>query len=278
MENNCTSSGLSITEDQSQTSRRVPFRATKLAQVMGIVLASMLTQVEAQDTKPQLKLEVIDPYLEMHSGPGKGYPVFYTIEQGEQVEIMTRRTGWYEVRSQNGRTGWVKAAQIARTLLPTGEPVDLPSVSYGDYLKDSWRIGFNTGQFSSGELEGTNTFSFTAGYRPLSWMGLELESGKFYESELKGNYHSINVLFEPFSEWKLSPVFQLGSGNLKIESQPELAPLDIEDESFSSYGISANYYIGRNFVIRAGLQNYNLSTDNDDERLERWNIGFNAFF
>ncbi len=236
----------------------------------------IISKVNASDDL--LELEVIDPYIELQSGPAVGYPIFYTIEQGETIIVLTRRAGWYELQAENGRTGWARASQVARTLLPTGEPVDLPSVSYGDYLINSWRVGFNMGQFSDGELSGSDTFSYSIGYRPLSWAGIEAEFGKFYDTEIRGNYQSLNLLIEPLSEWKLSPVLHLGGGTFKMESQPELTPLDLDNSSFKTYGLSVNYYIGRNFVIHSGFQNYTLSTHTDDERLKRWNIGFNAFF
>lgn len=245
---------------------------------LSLLLSLGIISTNASALEEQLKLEVIDPYIELHSGPANGYPIFYTIEQGETIVMLTRRTGWYELKAENGRTGWAKASQVARTLLPTGEPVDLPSVSYGDYLINSWRVGFNVGQFSDGELSGSDTFSYSVGYRPLSWAGIEAEFGKFYDTEIRGNYQSLNLLIEPFSEWKLSPVLIIGSGSFKIESQPELTPLDLDKNDFKTYGLSVNYYIGRNFVIHSGFQSYTLSTDTDDERLKRWNIGFNAFF
>ena len=79
-------------------------------------------------------LEVTEPYIDMHTGPGRGYPVFNVIEQGDTIEILKRRTNWYKVKSQDGKTGWSKASQLVRTLEPTGIPADLPEVTHGDYL------------------------------------------------------------------------------------------------------------------------------------------------
>jgi len=225
-----------------------------------------------------VKLEVIDPYLEMHTGPAVGFPVIYTVEQGENIELLTRRPDWYEIKSNTGRVGWVKASQIARTLQPTGEPVDLPSVSYGDYLKDSLSAGFNVGEFSSGLLKGAQTFSFTSEQRWLSWFSTEVEMGKLYDSEVRGRYFGANLLFEPYSDWVVSPVLTVGTGEMKITVQPKLIPLSIEDSSYIQYGIGGNLYLGRNFVIRAGYRKYTVSTEQDDERLDKWHIGFNAFF
>jgi len=255
--------------------------STNLCQFIGLLIICLYSiPINAADSHPPppLQLKVIDPYIELHTGPGVGYPIFYTIEQGDNVIVLTKRTAWYELKTLDGQTGWAKASQVARTLLPTGEPVDLPSISYGDYLKNSWRVGFKAGEFTGGELSGSDTFSYSVGFRPLSWAGVELEFGNFFNSEIKGSYQSLNILFEPYSEWKLSPVIIVGKGSMKLDSQPELLPLNIDKNNFTTYGISVNYYIGRNFVLNSGFQKYTLSTDFNDERLERWNIGFNAFF
>lgn len=225
-----------------------------------------------------LRLKVIDPYLDMHSGPGRGYPTFYVIEQDEWVDVLSRRPGWYEVRAENGRVGWTKAAQISRTIQTTGEPADLPSVGYGDYVKSRWQVGFSTGQFSSGELKQSEIFSFTAGYRPLSWAGLEIETGKLFGSDIKGDFYNINVLVEPFSDWRASPMLLIGRGVMAVDSQPKLVPLDIEDADFNNYGIGLNYYIGRNFAVRGEYRWFTVLSGNGNESVAAWKIGFNTFF
>lgn len=225
-----------------------------------------------------LQLEVIDPFVEVHSGPGRGYPVFYVIEQGEVVDVLTRRPGWYEVRAANGRAGWTSASQISRTIQTTGEPADLPSVGYGDYLKSRWQIGFNSGQFSSGELAGSDTFNLAVGYRAMNWLGLEAEVGRLFKSDIKGGFYNLNVLVEPFSDWRVSPLLIIGRGVMAIDSQPKLATLKIDDASFNNYGLGANYYIGRNFVFRGEYRWFTVLTENSNESVAAWKIGFNTFF
>jgi len=231
---------------------------------------------ESADT--QIELVVLDPYIEVHSGPGRGYPIFYVAEWGEKVTLLTRRPDWYEIKLQNGKMGWTHASQISRTIQPTGEPADLPTVSYGDYLKDRWRVGFSVGAFQKGELKGSELFGFTLGYRPLNWLGVEGEWGQFYGSDIQGNFRSLNLIVEPFSDWKLSPIVLLGTGVMAIDTQPKLVPLNISDSDFTQYGIGFNYYIGRNFIFSGVYRSYAVSTKKDDERLDAWTFGFNTFF
>lgn len=234
-------------------------------------------------------VEVIDPYVEIHAGPGRGYPIFHVVEQGESIKILTRRPDWYELRTQTGQVGWATAASISRTLEPTGEPVDLPTVSYGDYLKNSARIGYTNGQFSKGELESADSFTFSLGFRPFSFFTAEIEAGKLYATEVKGNYGNINAIFEPFSEWKISPFILFGGGLLSISPQPRFPTTTsrfIGDNVFYTAAVGASYYVGRNFIVNAGYRWFSVELDSEDplseedsrEGLQRWYFGFNVFF
>jgi len=49
-----------------------------------------------------LELIVSDPYIEMHSGPGRGYPVVYVVGRDESVVVLYSRTYWYRVRAPRG--------------------------------------------------------------------------------------------------------------------------------------------------------------------------------
>ncbi|MEM9102317.1 MAG: SH3 domain-containing protein [Pseudomonadota bacterium] len=244
-----------------------------------LLLLTALSVITGNSTHANsLRLEVIDPYLELHTGPGRGYPIFYVIEEGESIEVITRRPDWYEVKTRNGKIGWVTAKQISRTLEPTGEPVDIPTVSYGDFLQNSWRVGFSSGQFFSEELEDANTATFLVGYRVIDWFSADLEVAKFYGDDIRGDYYTASFQFEPFSQWRVSPVIHIGGGVLGLSTQPELAPVDFDNSNFYSYGLGANFYLGRNFVINAGYRGYTVLTDEDDVGIEKWNIGFNAYF
>src|SRR4051812_22452843 len=71
------------------------------------------------------KILIADPFIELHTGPGRGYPVFHVIERGREVTIVKRRTDWFELRTDRGVEGWAPRDQMIATLEPTGEPLDL---------------------------------------------------------------------------------------------------------------------------------------------------------
>ena len=77
-----------------------------LAVVCSLVLCCALV-TGAQAEEQYRRVTVAEPYLEMHTGPGRGYPVFNVVERGDEVELLKRRTEWFKVRDARGREGWV---------------------------------------------------------------------------------------------------------------------------------------------------------------------------
>lgn len=247
-----------------------------------LLTLGLLSPATWADANSENWLMVNDAYADLHTGPGRGFPIFYVVEQGERIEVLTRRPDWYEVKTESGKIGWAKADAISRTLEPTGMPVDLPNVSYGDYLSGSWVVGFSAGQFTDGELTGANNFSLNAGYKFTSWLGLEAEFGKTYKSNLSGDFYGANLLIEPFSQWPVSPYFIAGGGVLESDAQAEQV-LSGRDADYFNYGLGASYYLGRNFVIRGEYRGWDASVDSQDNdqqtvKLQEWKIGFSTFF
>ena len=54
--------------------------------------------------------QVTDPYIELRTGPGRGYPVFFVAARGEWIDIELRHTDWFHVRTDGGKVGWVHRA------------------------------------------------------------------------------------------------------------------------------------------------------------------------
>ena len=80
--------------------------------------------VAARDATP-VAVEVADAYLELHTGPGRGYPVTRVIPRGDRIEVLKRRTDWYLLRDDRGHEGWAKRQAMALTLLAlSGEKPD----------------------------------------------------------------------------------------------------------------------------------------------------------
>ncbi|MDX1693301.1 MAG: SH3 domain-containing protein [Ketobacteraceae bacterium] len=235
--------------------------------------ANPLESLQRWNEKGEAVLVVVEPFIELHTGAGRGYPIHFVIEQGEEVALIKRRTNWYKVRSDEGKEGWVEASQLGRTLQPSGLPADLPSVGHGEYLKSRWRIGFTTGQ-----LEAADAYSIIVGYRPFSYLGVEAEAGEVFDASVTGEYLGMNVILEPFTQWRFSPFVSLGGGNMVFEQRQKLAGEVIDNAEYFSGGLGAQTYLGRNFVVRAEYRIYSVSTVNEEVELSEWKFGFSSFF
>src|ERR1035441_5551010 len=86
-----------------------------------------------------LQLVVSEPYLEMHSGPGRGFPVVYVVGRDEIVTVLYSRTDWYKVRAPRGQEGWARREDLALTKLASGEPAPIPT--YPDFATHRWEVG-----------------------------------------------------------------------------------------------------------------------------------------
>jgi uncharacterized protein YgiM (DUF1202 family) len=87
--------GLDFSPVQAQTPAAVPAPADKPAE-------------RAADGE---RVQVADAFLELHTGPGRGYPVFHVAARGEWVAITLRHTDWFQVRTDKGVEGWVLRRQ-----------------------------------------------------------------------------------------------------------------------------------------------------------------------
>ena len=70
---------------------------------------------------------VADPYLEVRTGPGRGFPVFYVAAEGDRITILKSKTQWYKVRVHEPREkeGWVHVRDLQNTLNLDGTDYEL---------------------------------------------------------------------------------------------------------------------------------------------------------
>ena len=95
---------------------------------------------------------IADPYLELHTGPGRGYPIFHVVDRGESVDIVMQRTDWYLVRADNGKEGWVDREQMELTLQPDGRQVSFERASIEDFTNAKWETGILAGDFGGANI------------------------------------------------------------------------------------------------------------------------------
>jgi len=249
---------------------RWPIRVRALV-LLPLLMLTIALAPQSQATE----LDVIDAYLEVHTGPGRGYPIFHTIEQGASVDVSRRRANWYFVRDRRGREGWVERASLGRTLAKTGVPVALPDTRHGDFLQSQMRVGFTVGQQEEAE-----TTSINFGYRLTSWLGAEVEGGQIFGESIDGIGYGASAMIEPISRWNIAPFVSYGMGKQRWEKKDkqQVGSQQIHNNDYQFTGLGLNYYIGFNFLIRLEGRAMKVIGKNDTVSNTAWRIGFNSFF
>jgi len=217
---------------------------------------------------------VEDPFIELHAGPGRGYPIFYVAERGEQVAILKRRTDWFKVRVPRGEEGWVYRDQMRRTLQLDGELLDVPGFTVGDYAGRRWEVGALYGDFG-----GANVVSAYGAYSLTQNLSLELwysdVLGRFSNSQLI----NANIVHTFFPEWRATPYFTLGAGAIHTEPKGTIVATVDRTDNLAHVGVGVRTYVTRRFVFRAEYKTYVVFTSRDDnEEPSEWKAGFSFFF
>jgi hypothetical protein len=220
------------------------------------------------------RVAVADPYLELHTGAGRGYPVFHVVDRGETVEIVMQRTDWYLVRAANGTEGWVDQAQMEFTLKPDGSEVEFDRADQGDFTNARWEAGILAGDFG-----GANIISLYGGYSLNPHVSLELWGSQILGNVSNGWMGSVNVVHETWPDWRISPFFTLGAGMIRTEPKSTIIQGEDRSDQVGHVGAGFRVYATRRFLFRVEYKSYVVFTSRDDnEEVEEWKAGFAFFF
>lgn len=242
--------------------------------VLVLLVSALLPMKAAISDEEHVQVIIDDPYIELHTGPGRGYPVFYIAERGEQIEVIKRRTEWFRVRVARGTEGWVHLEQLQRTFDLDGEAFDVPGLSLGDYTDRRWEVGALYGDFG-----GANVISAYGAFGLTENLSLELglsqALGRFSDSQML----NLNIVHLMFPEKRWSPFFTLGAGTIRTQPKATLVDTLDRSDSIAHAGFGVRTYLTRRFVFRAEYKTYVSFTSRDDnEEIREWKAGFSFFF
>lgn len=217
---------------------------------------------------------VADPYVELHTGPGRAYPRFHAVLRGQTIEIIKRRTDWFLVRDSGGTEGWVHRDEMELTLAPDGEDVDFARADRQDYLESRWELGV-----LSGDYGGANVISLYTGYSLNPNVSVEVWGSQILGNFSNGWAANVNVVHETWPEWQISPFFTLGTGYVHTEPKSTIVQSEDRSDQTAHVGAGIRIYATRRFILRAEYKSYVVFTSRDDnEEVEEWKAGFAFFF
>ena len=247
----------------------------KLYFFRGLLAISLLCySFTASADKEKPYATVAEAYVELHTGPGRGYPIFYVAERGEKILLLKMRTTWVKVRTERGKEGWVKLASIAKTLNANGEPITatIPQLDLNN--RGNWEIGFMAGDFG-----GTDVVTAYTAYHFTKNLSLELAASENFGNVSSGSGATLSIAHQPFPKWRISPYFMIGGGVRKTEPRATLVSTEDRDDNVLAVGAGFRIYLARNFTARIQFKKHTILTNRDDDiEVEEWKIGLSAYF
>jgi len=193
----------------------------------------------------QQKVQIMDPYIELHTGPGRGYPIFFVVERSEWIEILLRHTDWFKVRAATGQEGWVNRTQLETTLTEAGVDKPFRDILLADYLRRRLELGAGWGIF-----DGEPMVKLWTGYRFADALSIELTVGQVQGTFAGTELWNVNLNVEPWSDRRLSPFFGVGFGRFKNIPNLSLVNSVETTANLANASFGVRWYIAERFVAR----------------------------
>ena len=219
-------------------------------------------------------VKVADPFLEMHTGPSVGYPIFNVIKRDETISIIKQRTTWYLIKDYKEKEGWVHRSQLAKTLTLDNEKIEIKDITRENYLEHDWEMSMIGGSFG-----GLSMMTLSSSYNFTHNLSTEI-----YVSQILGDFSSrmllgASLMQQPFPDWKVSPYFSLGTGIIKTSVRSTLSQIQDATDFAANVSLGIKMYLTRRFILRTDLKKHIIFQSRDkNEEITSWQVGFAFFF
>lgn len=225
----------------------------------------------ADDNPVVLQIEA--SYIELHSGPGIGYPIVNVIEKGELVEVLVKRTSWLKVKDQRNNIGWLSQNDLLG-LTQQGKKITQAELTLTDFHNRDYEAGVMYGDF-----EGADFYNIYLGYALSPVFTAEISAGKALGEISDSNLYEVMLISQPFPELIVIPYVGVGGGIINTKPHSVLADSENRQDTLMSAAIGLKYHLARNFLLRAEYKYSLVLTDRDDnEEVQVWKLGFSVFF
>jgi hypothetical protein len=220
------------------------------------------------------RVQVTDPYLELHTFPGRGYPIFHVAARGEWVAIELRHTDWYKVRTATGKEGWVHRSQLVSTLGEDGEPQRFADLTLHDYLQRRFEVGAAYGRFHSEPMD-----KFYASYRFTDTLSIESDFEQVQGTFSGTTLWNVNLQAEPWSDRRFSPFAGIGIGKFRNVPNRSLVQDLLTNVRMSDAVVGARWHVTDRLVLRADFTIYTaFASDSRTLEYHAATVGLGLFF
>jgi hypothetical protein len=221
---------------------------------------------------PQVALS--DPFVELHTGPGRGYPVFHVAARGERVSLLLAHTSWVKLRTASGREGWASRESLRGTLVAAGVAPGLMQRWSDRWLQDRLALGAAWGRFQSQPM-----LRLAARYRLGEALGLEASAGQVQGLYSGTDFWQLDATVEPMSDRDWSPTFAVGVGRFHNIPNASLVEQGQTHANLAHAAVGVRWRFGSRYEVRADWSLYTaLLSEQRSREYRALTLGLSFFF
>ena len=257
---------------------KLPAAFAELTQLFFVFFIVAIFCAPVMAAKARLHVEISDAFVDMRTGPGKAYPVFYVAQRGQVLEIVKRRTQWFKVRLAVGgertKTGWVHFDGLANTRVTDSQQLASADKRLSYVFDSPWSAGFLLGNLADSDLlTAYLAYNLTKNY------SLELHGTQYFGLTEEGWFVNGIAQYTFYPDWWVSPYMQLGVGYVEQDFKGLVKLKQDTDDNFFQSGAGLDVRITARYRLRFEYKHLNVLTSSDDnEEIELWQVGFGATF
>lgn len=220
-----------------------------------------------------ISVKVTADFINLHSGPGSGYPITQVVLKGEQLVLKQQRTAWIKVDFKQ-QSLWMARQDLSKVVSLNAEYFASSDDKSAALMGRHWQLGLMFGDFN-----GSSYYQLHTQYAFTSYVQAELALGQAQGEQANNQIAELSVLLSPFPQWRISPYFGIGAGIIRINPRTILVQSTEQTNSLASAELGVRYYLTRQFILKAGYRHSVIMTDSDDNKeTDTWKLGFSVFF
>ncbi|WP_333607528.1 hypothetical protein [Arsukibacterium sp.] len=217
-----------------------------------------------------IELTVDRDFVQLHAGPGRGYPIEQIALKGETLQLLKQRTQWVKVAYRQQHY-WLHQADLAYLLYADSQQ---PFIDKADSPARSYLLSAGFGDFA-----GTSYYQLGVGYAFTPYIQAELLGGQASGVNASYQLALLQLSLQPWPEWMLSPYLALGGGVLITSPRTVLVKTPDRETAMASVELGLRYQLNPQYSLQLSGRRGVLTTKlSQNEETTTWLLVFKVHF
>jgi hypothetical protein len=218
------------------------------------------------------QLVVQKDFVDLRTGPGRGYPVVQVALKNDSLQLLKQRTGWIKVLYRQQEL-WLDDNELA-FLHPPGSEQSIASLWRAQQGSKQWQLGLAAGDFA-----GSSYYQLSASYLFSDVVALELSVGQGSGLQASSQQLLLQLGLSPWPHWRISPYFAVGGGVLLTRPRTVLVQTEERSSPLATVELGIHYPLTEHVQADVRYRRALVATDRDiNEETNTWLIGFRVAF